>query len=550
MYRFILFFIIIAQSFPVLAKTPKNNNDAFNQVNAVRKAAKMTSLSYSPALSRSAQNHANYLAKNVGSNFNGVDLHSESKAYSEYTGENAVTRAQKSGYPHKNVKENISVGSVNIADSVSGLMSGIYHRFTFLDFLIDNIGYGTRADKKGYKSYVYNMGRKDMEQLCKTKPKQAKPKRPFNCLGTTVSAEYMESACSNLPNEAIYDAPFSQRCSNGRLLKSSYMKEICKNPPVESLFSGNGSYFNICKPSIRVNTSWFNQLCNDNGSPALHSGDNKFYEICKSNKRVYSSWLKNYCDSASPSDQPTNSTYYSKPCHSDFKVNASFSNKFDDEQSNRNPRYVKWPPFKATDVLPVFFDETPDPLPDLDVSGYPLSLQFNEAKVKKVSVRYFTLDKKMKSGRWKRIKKIRELNFITDPEKIFTKYQFAWYPLKRLDWNTTYRANVYAKIDGIDKEIRWRFTTRSVTTPLITVKPGRKLMKVPKGKWFTLYVIPSKKSSRPMQRINMKWRGKINVESKIIDFNTLKLRIDDTDCRPVYLTLAKSRELVLNTCLR
>ena len=44
------------------------------------------------------------------------------------------------------MKENISLGSKNIADSISDLMSGIYHRFTFLDFLVDTIwlwrGYG------------------------------------------------------------------------------------------------------------------------------------------------------------------------------------------------------------------------------------------------------------------------------------------------------------------------------------------------------------------------------------------------------------------------
>lgn len=548
MLRFISITLICLVSLAVSAKPAKNNNDAFTQVNIIREAAKLQPLTYSSALSRSAQNHANYISKNIGQDFVGIDLHSETKSYANYTGEDVTVRAQHAGYPHKDVKENISLGSKNISDSVEGLMSGIYHRFTFLDFLIDTIGYGTASNNKEYKSYVYNMGRKDMESLCKTRPIQAKPQKPINCLGTTVSAEYMERACNNLPQEALYDAPFSQRCSNGRLLKSSYMNAVCDNPPAASIFNGKGSYYKICQPSIRVNTSWFNQLCSANGSPALHSGDHKFYKICEGEKRVYSSWLKNYCDSATPADQPSQSMYYTKPCHSDYKVNELFTHRLDDKQFNKNPRYVKWPAFKAKNVLPVFFDEIPDPLPDLNVSGYPLSLQFNEGKVKKVSVRYFTLDRKTKSGHWRRIKKIRELNYITDPEKNFTKHQFAWYPLKRLDWNTDYRASVYAKIDGIEKEIRWRFKTQHVNTPLFKIKPRGKSVTVPEDKWFTLYVVPSKSSNRPMKKINLKWRGSIKVESDIIDFNTIKIKLENTDCRPVYLNMEKGRVLVLNTC--
>lgn len=549
--RFLQQCLLILLSFSLFSTlSAKNTNDAFNQVNALRQAVKMIPLTYSSTLSRAAQNHANYLSKNIGSNFNGIDLHSENKARAGYTGSDVTARSQKAGYPHKDVKENISVGSKNIADSVSGLMSGIYHRFTFLDFVIDNIGYGTAADKKGYKSFVYNMGRKDIEKLCATRPKQAKPKKPIDCLGTTVSAEYINKACANLPQAARYEEPFSQRCANGRLLKSRYMNRVCNAQPTESIFSGEGSYFSICQPTIRVNASWFNQLCNSHSSPALHSGDNKYYEICDNKTRVYSSWLKNYCDSATPLDQATKSAYYSKPCHSNFRVSQTFSNSLETKQAKNNPKYVIWPSYKAKEILPVFYDETPDPLPDLDISGYPLSLQFNPKKVRSVSVKDFKLEKKTKAGRWKQIKSIRKLNHQTDPHKIFTKQQFAWYPLKRLDWNTNYRASVYAKFNGTKKKINWQFKTQSIKTPLIKIKPRKKNVKVPEGKWFTLYLVPSKRVSRPMQKINLEWRGSIKVKSEIIDMNTIKLLLKNTRCRPVRLNMAQGRELVLNTCMR
>ena len=533
-----------------IAKPDKNANDAFALVNDIRKAAKMVPLTYSTPLSRAAQNHASYLANNVGKNFNGVDVHSENRALPGFTGVDASARAAKAAYPYRDVRENISVGSKNIADSISGLMSGIYHRFTFLDFLIDNIGYGAATDKAGFNSYVYNMGRKDMESTCRNRPQQAKPSKPVDCLGTSVNADYIESACNNLPQAALYEATFSSSCPNGRLLKASYMDSICRNPPADILFSGVGTYYEMCQPRIRVNASWLNGLCNSNNSRALHSGEDRYYEICKNNTRVYASWFKNYCDSATPRDQVLDSSYYLNLCNSDFKVSSTFSKKQDVRQYNKNPEYVIWPPLNANEVTPVFFDETPDPLPDLDVSGYPLSLQFNPGKVKSAKVRFFKLEKKSKNGTWTQVKAVRELNHNSDPQKAFSKLEFAWFPLQRLDWNSTYRASVVARIDGNEKTIRWFFKTKSIKAPLITTKPRQKKVVVPTGKWFTLYRAPSNAVSRPMQKINLEWRGPAKVQSKIIDMNTIRLKIENNRCFPVTLKMAKGTKLILSTCKR
>jgi hypothetical protein len=548
MLRTILILFTFSLFTGLAAKPVNNTNNALNQVNAIRKAVQMEPFTYSTSLSRAAQNHASYLTNNIGKHFNGIDLHTESRARPGFSGADASSRSAKAAYPYRDVKENISVGSKNIADSISGLMSGIYHRFTFLDFLVDTIGFAVATDKEGFKSYVYNMGRKDMERTCSNRPQLAMPSKSVDCLGTTVNADYIEKACNNLPQEALYEAPFALACPNGRLLKSSYMDSICRTPPVEILLRGEGSYYKICQPEIRVNANWFNDLCNSNNSPALHSGENSYYNICENKIRVYASWFKNYCDSASPIDQSIESAYYSNLCHSDFKVSKKFSKELNARQYKKNPDYVVWPPLNANEVRPVFFDETPDPLPDLDVSGYPLSLQFNPGKVKSAKVSTFKLEKKSKNGKWTRIKAVREINHSNDPQKVFSKLQFAWFPLQRLDWNTTYRASVFAKIDESKNNIKWLFTTKSINTPLITVKSHQKKVLVPKDKWFTLYLVPSKDVSRPMQQINLAWRGFSKVKSNIIDLNTIKLIIENTHCQPVTLEMAQGRKLTLNTC--
>ncbi len=554
LFTFALFGSVTLAAFVTdVAAKPLTTGDAFNKINAIRKAAGMQPLTYSTPLSRAAQSHASYLAHNIGKRFNGVDLHAQNSAYPGFSGADVASRVAKAAYPSRDVKENISVGSKHIADSISGLMAGIYHRFTFLDFLVDTIGYGMATDRTGFKSYVYNMGRKDMESTCSKRPAQAKPSKPVDCLGTAVNADYIKSACSNLPQAALYEETFPLSCPNGRLLKASYMDAICRNPPPEILFSGGGSYFEICRPRIRVKTNWLNGLCNAHNSRALHSGENRFYKICDNNTRVYASWFQNYCDSATPNDQTLDSSYYLKLCNSDFKVSSPFSKKLDGRQYDKNPEFVVWPPLNANEVTPVFYDETPNPLPDIDVSGYPLSLQFNPGKVKAAKVSAFKLEKKNENGSWTRIKAVRELNHKSDPEKAFTKLQFAWFPLQRLDWGASYRASATAVIygvknDGVKKNIRWLFGTEAIDTPLITAQPRQKKVAVPRNQWFTLYLVPSKTVSRPMQQIKLGWRGPAKVVSKIIDMNTVKLKLQNIRCQPVTLKMAQGRKMILQTC--
>ena len=47
---------------------------------------------------------------------------------------------------------------------------------------------------------------------------------------------------------------------------------------------------------------------------------------------------------------------------------------------DRLPDRVVWPADRQADIPPVFYDETPDPLPNVSVSGYPLSVVLNQTR--------------------------------------------------------------------------------------------------------------------------------------------------------------------------
>ncbi len=533
-------------SFSVQANAEKQT--ALKQINKIRQQAGMTPLVYSSALTKSSQNHANYLSRYVSNGSPKINMHKENSSLAGFSGEQAWDRAERIGYPSKAVKENISAGNKNIETSLDGLMSGIYHRFTFLDFLIDTIGYGVATGRSGYSSYVYNMGRKDLEKVCTQRPKHAKPKKGYDCLGTTVNADYMEKACLSLPATAVYQAPYAVRCPNDRLLQARYMDNICRTQPAEIKFQGKGSYFELCEPKIKVSADWFEKVCRSNDRAIIHNGETRYYEICDHQTRVYSSWLKSYCQSASAADRNMDASSYSKTCNSDFRVNKQHLDRLDQQYFKRNPDYVIWPPVSARAVTPVFFEEEPDPLPDLNMSGYPLSLHFNPGKVKSVSLRNFKLEKVVNTNTSQRIKNIRAMDQKTDPQKIFTKLQFAWFPLQRLEWNTFYRASVTATLNGRQREIRWAFKTRSVASPLLTVNSQQSTVNVPEGKWFTLYHAPDKRLPHPFKKINFSWLGAGKVESEIIDSSTLKIRLDNTACQMVNLTMPQGRALKLNSC--
>jgi uncharacterized protein YkwD len=122
-------------------------------------------------------------------------------------------------------------------------------------------------------------------------------------------------------------------------------------------------------------------------------------------------------------------------------------------------KYVLYPPDEASDVIRAFVEEKPDPLPDRNVSGNPISIQFNPhfyvKGVENTSFKLFSNDNK-------EVDDVRILDHQSDPNGIFTSYQYALFPLQILAEDSIYRAkfSFYNLSTKQDESIEWSFSTK------------------------------------------------------------------------------------------
>lgn len=201
----------------------------------------------------------------------------------------------------------------------------------------------------------------------------------------------------------------------------------------------------------------------------------------------------------------------------------------DDSKQNtllNNGKIVLWPTPDAINIPPVFFEESPDPLPHHSVSGYPISIQFNPAYFK--SAPKITGFKLFINSTKDAIKTIKILDKNTDPNDVLSEFQHALFPLQRLDWNTTYNALVeYTDIDSNKKQsITWSFSTKHFEKPIITVNQSKQSIKVKKGQNYVLYFPPKHAND---VRTDVQYRD-LNMKIKLnyIDKNTLNAYISNT----------------------
>jgi len=139
-----------------------------------------------------------------------------------------------------------------------------------------------------------------------------------------------------------------------------------------------------------------------------------------------------------------------------------------------NPELVVWPYDGQQDTIPVFFEESPDPLPECSVSGYPASIQFNEHYTSNIEMISF----KLYNSEDSEITNTEILTQATDPLNLaypeslpgFTAYQFALFPMDRLEWDSNYVAEFIYTEGDVEKEKIWGFKTKKTTYPSYTIE--------------------------------------------------------------------------------
>jgi len=385
-------------------------NQGYAYLNQLRLRAGMTELFTNPQLELSAFNHANFIVDNF---LNGG--HYEIDTLPGFTGIEPKDRTMAAGYRSLVVSENVSSGDTRSRDSIDGLMGAIYHRFGFLDLVIDEIGIGiakvSLSEPNSHTAYVYNMGNFGLNTLC--------------------------------------EGP---------------------------AFSGYGRYYTrVCEPEIKINADDFENL--------------------QTLARGY------------------------------------------------NPNIVQWPADGDNDVPPAFFEESPDPLPDYSVSGYPVSLQFNPLTFSNVNIIAFQLYRETDNLE---IQPTRLLNQSSDPNAKMTGLQYALFPLERLEWNTAYRVEAtYYSTSSDTQTLTWRFKTRNLGVPLYSLQGSGEVISIPQNSTsFAIYIPPTAPYS-DIGSINYRYESGMIINTDFIDGNTLRLNMTGNVGQQATFTLSGGRYFVL-----
>jgi hypothetical protein len=521
-------------------------------LNQLRQQAGMTALQHQAALSTAAQNHADYLANNTWLEHKQTlpSAHHEEPGDVYFTGAEVGQRVMHAGYAHEAVLENISQGPAEMQpqDAVDGLMSAIYHRFTFLDLAADEVGIGTRDGV-----HVFELGRSDLRDLCTAPQEEALFTAPVYCLDTLVTSSYYDEMCGLIPEHARYQAPWHESCANGARLDAAYMQNFCKQPPAAALLQGRGRYYKLCDGRWKVRKRWFDKLCGAPPEEAAYRHSGRYYSICDDQVRVNESWYREQCSQLPESARYRESGSYQLFCAApQRKVRPEYLQQRLREQQLQNPELVVWPPHGATDVPPAFFEEEPDPLPDFSVSGYPLSIQVNPAVWKEAVLVSFMLYRES-GGEWLSVDILPPMDSSNDPNQRFSDHQFALFPVKRLQWKSRYRALAELKLDGQRRRVEWSFTTRDPGGELIDLSVNDVPATLRVSRDYILYWPVSHGAHRPAtSQVATRFQQGIDMQLSVIDPDTVELRVEAEVCSKVAVefSLDRKAEFQLTGCHR
>ena len=208
------------------------------------------------------------------------------------------------------------------------------------------------------------------------------------------------------------------------------------------------------------------------------------------------------------------------------------------------PSVILWPPVNGSPVPPAFYEETPDPLPDYGVSGYPVSVEFNDARFSSApDPEKITLYLENDEGNQLEGIPFSGKEFMTkgnDPQKHLTAYQFALFPEKRLEWGHAY----YATLGYGDEEFQWCFTTQSLADRgvdrVYRFDDGDAAERtVVSGTKYALYFVPQHSNDAfHGYSISKRYYDTAPTESiEFLDWNTLLFSIDGKEGDTITLTV-------------
>jgi len=185
-------------------------------------------------------------------------------------------------------------------------------------------------------------------------------------------------------------------------------------------------------------------------------------------------------------------------------------------RKSASKKIVIYPYDHQKDVPPAFYAESPDPLPDYDVSGFPVSIQFNDYYIRHARIKTFQLfdDKERKIPG-------RIVTSANDLNDLFTENQFAFFPLKRLDYNQRYKVVVEYRADGKNGTKVWHFQTRKLQKPFFIIQKKKAHITIKPHTAYQLYFVPQNGHDILKDLI-----FPADATVKFLDPNTVQIRLD------------------------
>lgn len=513
----------------------------FDGVNRLRIEAGLPALQWQPQLAQAARLHAAYLDQHrqPGESGSGISAHSQRPGDAGFVAETPGGRALAAGYPHRDVLENISMGYRSADAALDGLTSAIYHRITFLDFEADSIGVAV-----GERSRVFVLGRSDLARVCANPPRSALALQPVDCRGQSMRRDAYNAMCAAIPADARFVAPHPLACPNGRRLDAAFMTAVCANPPPAARFGGSGSYYEACRDGRRLDGAWFEALCANPPAAAAYPHSGAYVTLCDDPVAVHAAWFETRCASLADDERYTDSGRYREPCAEPHPLRVESLDALDRRRQETAPAFIAWPPGGATGIAPAFFVEEPDPLPTIDVSGNPVSVQFNPAHVGRVADLRLALTR-IDVDPPRPLTEGLLMDHRNDPNRLLSPLEFAWFPFQRLDWGATYEVVLEAVIDGLAERYRWEFATAGDDLPVLTLEGASRTFRVEPGRPYLLYVPPTPTQAMTALSTRTRHTRGNSVDITFVDPNTLRVVIEARWCSPIRIAFDDGREAEL-----
>lgn len=210
------------------------------------------------------------------------------------------------------------------------------------------------------------------------------------------------------------------------------------------------------------------------------------------------------------------------------------------------PDFVLWPPDNGRPVPPAFYEETPDPLPDYEVSGYPVSVQINDARFSAPESDAVSME--LEDAEGNALESITLMNKDNDPQKRFSAHQFALFPLHHMEWGAAYYATLTFDHNGTSYSKRWCFTTQSLADRgadrVYRIDSNEDTtLQVVSGRTYALYFVP-----QDAEDVFHRYSYRYSTDHPSVDFldwNTLLFSVTGDTGEWVELTVRNSDDQVI-----